>query len=68
MKLLGNSQSWEIVQNMSLGDSSPRTVSIWLAFVTGANVLDSQKCFITSHNSSLGNKLVVVVVVVKSVV
>ena len=34
---------------MSPGDSSLRTGSIWQAFVTGKNVLDSQKCFITSH-------------------
>ena len=34
---------------MSLGDSSLRTGSIWLAFVTGEIALDSQKCFITSR-------------------
>ena len=34
---------------MSPGDSSLRTSSIWLAFVTDENVLDSQKCFIISH-------------------
>ena len=34
---------------MSPGDSSLRTGSIWLDFVTGENVLDSQKCFITFH-------------------
>ena len=36
-------------KNISPGDSSLRTGSIWLAFVTGKNVLDGQKCFITYH-------------------
>ena len=34
---------------MSPGDSSLRTGSFWLAFVTGENALDSQKCFKTYH-------------------
>ena len=34
---------------MSTGDSSLRTRTIWLAFVTGENALDNQKSFITSH-------------------
>ena len=38
----------EIVQNMSPGDSSLRTGSISLAFVTAENALDSQKCILTS--------------------
>ena len=55
MKLLGNSRDQEMVQNMSPGDSSQRTGSVWLAFVTGENASDSQKGFITSY-SRLGNK------------
>ena len=39
----------EIVQSMGSGDSSLRTGSIWLAFVTGENASASQKCFITFH-------------------
>ena len=58
MKLLGNSCDREIVQNVSPGDSSLRTDSNWLAFVTGENALDSQKCFITSHiYSRAGNNI-----------
>ena len=36
--LLGNLRDREIVQNMSPGDSSLRTSSVWLAIVTGENV------------------------------
>ena len=39
---------------MSLGDSSRRTSSVWLAFVTGDNALDSQNCFTTSHIPVVG--------------
>ena len=46
---LGNSHDREIVLDTSPGDSFLRTGSIWMAFVTGENVLDSQKCFITSY-------------------
>ena len=49
MKLLGNSRDREIVQNMSPVDRSLITGSIWLAFITVENALDSQNCFITSH-------------------
>ena len=40
-----NSRDRETVQNMSPDDSSLRTGSIWLAFVTGENVLDSLQLF-----------------------
>ena len=42
----------KIVQNMSPGDSSLRTGSIWLDFVTGENALDN------FSYSRLGNSLV----------
>ena len=59
-KLLGNSHDRETVQNMSPDDSSLRTGSIWLAFVTGGNTLDSQKCFIiTSHTDGWVRKLTI---------
>ena len=41
-EVLGNSRDREIVQNTSPDDSSLRTGSIWLDFVTGENALDSQ--------------------------
>ena len=50
VKLLGDSCDREIVKNMSPGDSSLRTGSIWLAFVTGESAFNSQKCFITSYS------------------
>ena len=49
VKVLGNSRDREKVKNMSPGDSSLRTGSIWLAFVTGENALDSQNWLISSR-------------------
>ena len=54
VNLLGNSFDREIVQNMSPCDSTLITGSTWLVFVTGENVLDSQKHYKTSY-SRLGN-------------
>ena len=50
VKLPGNSRDRELGQNMSSGDISLRTVSIWLAFVIDEIALDSQKSFITSYS------------------
>ena len=47
-KLPCNSCDLEIVQAISLGDSSLRTGLICLTFVTGENALDTKKGFITS--------------------
>ena len=43
---------------MSPGDSYLRTGSVWLAFVTGENALDSQECFYNFSYSRLGNNKV----------
>ena len=42
--LLDNSRDQEIIQNMSPGDSSLRTGSVCLAFVTGENAYCCNSC------------------------
>ena len=59
--LLSNSRDPEIVQNLSQGNSSLRTSSIWLAFVIGESVLDSQKMLYKFSYSRLGNNLYFVI-------
>ena len=47
--LIGSSRDREIVENISLRDSSLRTDSVRLAFVTGENALGSQNYYRTCY-------------------